>query len=723
MRLLFYIFFFSHFALGAQNWLAQDESIFFPPQLASKITSIRAYPNTWWNFFILDYSELPRALDEASLACQILKNNPSVKRAECLDDISGFRKIVESWAVHLPNRTTLKNPTIELNSTLAKLSLPMPRDMFDLVRRDPFNSIQELKTIAELRSLLKLQRHNGFLIDTKARKIVIPVLPTAPPQQLEFVTRTLKALNNDKTDLIWGAIGPHASGEENKTQIIADLNKVSLVSLIGLLFFTAIVTLLGFRKIAFIVPPIFAGIFLGAITTILFFGNIHGLVLSFGSAIIGLSDDYGLHAFFHKNSNKGWQSSSMGLLTTLICLFVLSFSEIPLLRQLMVFSICGFIYTFLIFYFLHYIFPNWHSEKTIDFVFPISPLGALIPALLLIFAAFGAIYLRPSLELNQFNFQGTHTKHLYQWFTKSGTHSPPLFLEDEFTTTENIINTSNNYCQWAAKTHIAVETIRNYVPTLSGQQQNLATWKAAVCSPTTRSFMKQPRYNVFLEYFNSISCDKLTPIDLSQGSIPQYAHHLSANNKWLTIWLPKNNSEAATISSSFPKATKLGDLVNSFPKILSKELAVMFPVSVALIFFILLLYYRSISYSLLTFIPFLGGIGLNSVMALIFNFSFSFVNVIGLIMLLGLSIDYGIYIVDCFIENKLSSSTNQKTTENQTTSSILFAASTTLAGFIPLLFCFHPVMLQLGQTLLFGILGTVGTAFFAIPLLIRKLIK
>lgn len=723
MRLLFYIFFFSHFALGAQNWLAKDESIFFPPHLASKITSIKAYPNTWWNFFILDYSELPRALDEASLACQILKNNPSVKRAECIDDISGFREIVESWAVHLPNRTTLKNPTIELNSTLAKLSLPMPRDMFDLVRRDPFNSIQELKTIAESRSPLKLQRSNGFLIDTEARKIVIPVLAVAPPQQVEFVNTTLNSLNKDKPDLIWGAIGPHASGEENKIQIIEDLNRVSWVSLIGLIFFTALLTLFGFRKIAVIIPPIFAGTFLGAITTILIFDNIHGLVLSFGSAIIGLSDDYGLHAFFHRNSNKAWQSSSMGLLTTLICLFVLSFSEIPLLRQLMVFSICGFIYTFLIFYFLRYIWPNWHSEKTINFAFPITPFGALIPALLLIFAVFGAIYLRPSLELNQFNFQGPHTKQLYQWFTKSGTHSPPLFLEDKFTTTENIINTSNNYYQWAAKTHIAIETIRNYVPTMSEQQQNLATWKAAVCPPTTRSFFKLPRFSVFSEYFNNISCDKLTPISLSQGSVPPYANHLSANNKWLTIWLPKNNSEAATISSSFPEATKLGDLVNNFPRILSKELAVMFPVSLALIFLILLLYYRSISYSLLTFIPFLGGMGLNSLMAILFNFSFSFVSVVGLIMLLGLSIDYGIYIVDCFIENKLSSSTNQKTTENQTTSSILFAASTTLAGFIPLLFCSHPVMLHLGQTLLFGILGTVGTAFLAVPLLIGKLIR
>jgi predicted RND superfamily exporter protein len=130
------------------------------------------------------------------------------------------------------------------------------------------------------------------------------------------------------------------------------------------------------------------------------------------------------------------------------------------------------------------------------------------------------------------------------------------------------------------------------------------------------------------------------------------------------------------------------------------------PLSLAFIWLVLIYYYRRLSLTLLPFIPFLTGVGLASWMAILFHIEVSFVTLVGLVMLCGLSVDYGIFATDAA---RLGRETRGAWT------AILFAALATISGFVPLVFCKHLVLAQLGQVLTAGTVGTLLGAFWGVP--------
>ena len=53
------------------------------------------------------------------------------------------------------------------------------------------------------------------------------------------------------------------------------------------------------------------------------------------------------------------------------------------------------------------------------------------------------------------------------------------------------------------------------------------------------------------------------------------------------------------------------------------------------------------------------------------------------------------------------------------TSTLLFAACTTIGGYLPLIFCSHQVLAHLGQVLTIGTFGSTFGAFYAVPILLK----
>jgi predicted RND superfamily exporter protein len=124
----------------------------------------------------------------------------------------------------------------------------------------------------------------------------------------------------------------------------------------------------------------------------------------------------------------------------------------------------------------------------------------------------------------------------------------------------------------------------------------------------------------------------------------------------------------------------------------------MAPMSLFLATLLLALYYRRVYPTLLGLIPFFSGLGLFALGAVIFQFKFSFITIIALVMVFGCSIDYGVFAVDLAIGKKRS--------VTGVWTALSLSALVTVIGFIPLIFCKHPVLSALGQPL---VLGTVGT--------------
>lgn len=111
-----------------------------------------------------------------------------------------------------------------------------------------------------------------------------------------------------------------------------------------------------FRNIKVLIPIIVSittGIFLGYAATAIFFTNVHILTFVFSTSLIGICIDYSLHFFVENERTKLFKSLTCSLVTTVAAFLTLLFSNIPLLKQIAIFTSVGLItvyFTVLLFY-------------------------------------------------------------------------------------------------------------------------------------------------------------------------------------------------------------------------------------------------------------------------------------------------------------------------------------------------------------------------------------
>jgi predicted RND superfamily exporter protein len=105
---------------------------------------------------------------------------------------------------------------------------------------------------------------------------------------------------------------------------------------------------------------------------------------------------------------------------------------------------------------------------------------------------------------------------------------------------------------------------------------------------------------------------------------------------------------------------------------------------------------------------------------IIFGLELSFISLMGLIMIYGMSVDYGIFATD-IDRRTLNIFGNDAGKNRGVWTSIFLAAFTTVAGFLPLDFCRHPVLIDLGRTLTLGMIGTLLGTFWGVPFALVRL--
>ncbi len=133
--------------------------------------------------------------------------------------------------------------------------------------------------------------------------------------------------------------------------IRADIQRVSLGSAVGLI--AMFLLLFGSLRLVLLTLPLLAmGFLAGTSACLLCFGQIHGLTLAFGSALIGVSVDYAVHFHCHQvlapavgspvRTLAGiWNGLLLGAATTIVGFVALMASSFPGLRQLAVFASFG----------------------------------------------------------------------------------------------------------------------------------------------------------------------------------------------------------------------------------------------------------------------------------------------------------------------------------------------------------------------------------------------
>lgn len=135
--------------------------------------------------------------------------------------------------------------------------------------------------------------------------------------------------------------------------------------------------------------------------------------------------------------------------------------------------------------------------------------------------------------------------------------------------------------------------------------------------------------------------------------------------------------------------------------------------SFVVITLLLLVLLRSVVDALLVLVPLLLAGLLTVATSVVFEVSFNFANVIALPLILGVGVDYGVYLVQ-----RGRDAADGTLLRTGTARAVLFGALITMANFGNLMFAKHPGMVSMGQLLTLGLAMTLLCALVLLPSLL-----
>ena len=161
-----------------------------------------------------------------------------------------------------------------------------------------------------------------------------------------------------------------------------------------------------------------------------------------------------------RDKKRAWRSNRVGLLTTLVVLVVLAFSSVPLIRELMIFSILGLLFSFGFLFLFSLIRPGMMDVRPFALKFRFSRLGAGITGVLVLCAMVGPFLVTPSLDIKQMEFQPAETREVRNWLFSQWKSAPPLFTLNEPTDLSSALAFSRRDLEFARKEGIQVRLDR-----------------------------------------------------------------------------------------------------------------------------------------------------------------------------------------------------------------------------------------------------------------------
>ena len=397
--------------------------LFFPADLKELQYVQTQFSAFWWNFIIIENDQ---NFEKTNQICDQLKSHvgSELRVAFCGSGIGSAQPLLKSWADDLVYRQPFV--TENRSSYLAKFSRSSVQasymsdpHLFLLLRNDPFQTWQDYLELSKNSLLDAFERKNGSLYDPATGRVIIPVQFRLKPEAklIEPIMQLLKPFPDAFM------IGSHGATYRNQKQVQDDLQIVSIIGGIVFVLFMGFLVFKSRVNTLFLIVPVSIAIYLASLVTQWIDGSVHGLTLAFGSCIVGLALDYGLHGAFGSESKQTWMSNTIGLMTTLTALCILILSGIPLIRQMMIFSTLGLGFGFLFFYLLFRNYSNYFKITSVDFFLPQIPGAKWFILFLVVFSFYGISRSELKMDLRKLSFVSQKESDLTAWFfsqTKEG---------------------------------------------------------------------------------------------------------------------------------------------------------------------------------------------------------------------------------------------------------------------------------------------------------------
>ena len=241
-----------------------------------------------------------------------------------------------------------------LSTRLRELSSPVGLPDKHLLPADPTASFREW--VGRWRHGNGPSEHHGVWFTRDGASALLMVQSRYPGFDLDQQQKVVSAIYNafdaaaDAPETRLRIIGAPAYAVESRRSIQREVSTLSLLATTGV----SLLLLLVFRSLRLVLLaalPLASSILVGAAAVIAGFGQIHAIALAFGVILIGVAVDYPIHLFTHaggKDSTRHaitavWPIMRIGLITTALGFSALLFTNFSGLAQLGTFAVAGLI--------------------------------------------------------------------------------------------------------------------------------------------------------------------------------------------------------------------------------------------------------------------------------------------------------------------------------------------------------------------------------------------
>ena len=651
MRAGFFLFFL--FMVSCSFQIDSGQEVLYKKGYSEKLLEYQSFPMSSWSYLVTDrnYKISTKDLDVVEKSFPVVMDS---------DDPRGMDKVLKDWVL---DGVFLDSPPINIDKSFASaISKAQFFEMFNPgglkhIQRDPFGRSEKFMSIWSKNFQLSNKE-----ISLKYR--FTPVLSTnligenSKINWLELESLFKKV--NGKVRIV----GVEYFTRVNKKIILKDLKKVGIFGGIFLILLMLGMIYSSFHKILLFMPFIGVSMYFSVLFFCGFMGSIHGLVLSFGISIVGLSMDYAIHAAFSKDKKRVWCKNLIALLTTVFAFFCLSFSSLPLFRGIAIFAVLGLILSFVSMWIFDSKF-NIYQKNFLKFLeFQTSKKWMFAVFIVLPFLGVASSYnksLKPFLYI------------------------PPAVQDimlDLSRDQEDVFVRVSDFSDSGKIEGFGLKSFTEAVDKAS-ITDNAEAWLL-----TLRNFDRSKYNNFFNLYIDNMIERGEKGYDPRRSLYSSLFLFRDREIEFLKVKDSKDIKRAESKGFWSPK-----DLVDEMGGASLLELIKLFGIAITTVFLVLLFVSKSIFKVLAVFFPFALFVVVFLSTSLFFTFQVNVVHIIGLLIVFGISLDYGVFGVGATAGER-----------KETFTAFCLSGLSTFFGFAPLAFATHPVLSSLGVSLVVGVL-------------------
>ena len=634
------------------------------------------------------------------------------------------------------------------------------------ILKDPLGiSFIALKKLQQLGFGEGFKLKNGFLVATNEENILLFITPkfgsNKTNKNLPFsevlysIQDDLNAKYNSKVSSEY--FGAALSAVSNARRIKSDIQLTVGIALTLLL----VLLIVFYRKLLLplilFTPTLFGGLL--AVTILyLIRTKVSALSLGIGSILLGVTLDYGLHILTHLRNGKDIKSlykevapsvlmSSVTTASAFLCLLFLDSQALQDLGMFAALSVVGASIFALLF------IPQVYKTKTVgrkntfldrwaNYDLHRNKWAILALAALFIISLFTYSKVVFNQDIAKLNYETKallDARERLEKLTDIGSKS--IYLSTYGDDLEQVLQQNDSLHQKLEVLKkraeiVSFASIGALVKSKLTQKQRIDNWNRFWHKKRIDSLKQRLeesgsklgfKENTFSKFYDHLE-EGFGPIELQDfKTIKSFStdDYLVEDENGVTITslIKVPDSKANTLTKVFSNTpntllidrqhvneTFLGHLKNDFNRLLGYSLIA--------VLLILLLFYRSLTLTLITAIPiFLSWFLTVGIMGLL-NIEFNIFNIIICSFIFGLGVDYSIFITNGLLTEYRS---GERTLSSHKTS-IILSVITTIAGVGVLVFAKHPVLYAISVVSLIGILCAALVAFIIQPLLFRLFI-